>query len=130
MSHFRLPECVPMAEQNGRTAAVVRKSRPRGEMTTASNTGSHLHRGSVYGLRHIMVAIGALLIGGLLMASSTGAKTPGFELRVSGSASRSPSNPLAHSTLQGNAYVYTTPVSGVKRVSFYIDDAKMTRAPF
>jgi hypothetical protein len=76
------------------------------------------------------LAIGALLIGGLLMATSIGAQTKGFELRVSGSASRSPSNSLAQSTLQGNAYVFTTPDSGVKRVSFYIDDAKMTRPPF
>src|SRR5262249_46652650 len=70
-----------------------------------------------------------LLAGGLLMATSSGAQAPGFELRVSGSASRSPSVPLAQSTLQGNAYVFTTPDGGVKRVSFYIDDSKMTRTP-
>jgi len=99
-------------------------------MPTDSSIRARRHASTVARRRSIALAVGGLLIGGLLTATSIGAQTQGFNLQVSGSASRSPSNSLAQGTLQGSAYVFATPASGVKRVSFYIDDPKRARTPY
>lgn len=60
-------------------------------------------------------------------------QTVGLGLRVSTAADRSGSTALANASLKGNAYIFTSPDTGVSQVSFWLDNpspANPTGTPF
>ncbi|HEX2029454.1 MAG TPA: PQQ-dependent sugar dehydrogenase, partial [Nitriliruptorales bacterium] len=52
-----------------------------------------------------------------------------YDLRVSKALDRSAAGPLHGATVTGNAYVFTAPDTGVRRVSFWVDDPAMSGTP-
>ncbi|HEX6206906.1 MAG TPA: kelch repeat-containing protein, partial [Actinomycetota bacterium] len=65
----------------------------------------------------------------LPVALTVGLADTGYRLLVSPSPDRSGFADLEGQTLQGNAYVFTGPDDGVKKVSFWLDNTAMTGTP-
>ncbi|MPZ99206.1 MAG: hypothetical protein GEU80_07680 [Dehalococcoidia bacterium] len=53
-----------------------------------------------------------------------------YTLRVSGSGTRSGATALHGATLDGNAYIFMAPDTGISRVRFFLNDPQMKKAPF
>ena len=79
------------------------------------------------GGRQWLLATMAGLVLVLGVSAASGQTT--YELLVSAAPDRSNPEPLASATVDGNIYVFTSPTTGVAKVSFYLDDPTMSGAP-
>jgi large repetitive protein len=77
--------------------------------------------------RRSVLAIFVLVLALVPLSAQAGSDT--YSLLVSKSPNRSTPVQLAGQTVSGNIYVFTSPSTGAKKVSFYLDDPTMSGAP-
>ena len=87
------------------------------------STAARVARGG----RQWLFAIVAGLVLVLGVSAASGQTT--YQLLVSTSPDRSSPQPLASASVDGNIYVFTSPTTGVAKVSFYLDDPTMSGTP-
>ncbi|HEX2027141.1 MAG TPA: hypothetical protein VHF25_04000 [Nitriliruptorales bacterium] len=60
----------------------------------------------------------------------TGPTSPGYQLQLSPSSTRSPASPLNGATVRGDVHVFVTPDDSVEHVAFHVDDRARARPPY
>lgn len=99
--------------------------------TAADRTAIAFDTGTIADGQHSVTADITLTTGAKVLRTSTFNVANGaFQLMVSASPDRSAPMSLDGRTLQGSAYIFTTPQTGVSQVTFYLDDPLATGTPY